>query len=141
VLCPVKRFCAATNPELLPRKKQRPRLKNLVESHAFVIRENEILLEQSRGRWNGMWILPPLKRRKPAVVKRDSFKQSSLSRRPAHTSTFPFTHHRVTLRVFRQAPHKIANDRQRWFPIRALGSIPLPSPHRRALAALLQIER
>jgi len=124
-VCPVKKFCGATNPELLPRKKQRPPLKNLTESHAFVIRRDRILLEQSGGRWRGMWILPPLRLRAP-------------KRRPIHTSTFPFTHHRVTLRVFRKVPYKIDNDRQRWFPIRALGSIPLPSPHRRALVALLR---
>ncbi len=58
-VCPVKKFCGASDPELLPRRKKRPRLKNLVETHAFVIRQDKILLEQSRGRWRGMWILPP----------------------------------------------------------------------------------
>lgn len=124
-VCPVKKFCGATNPELLPRKRQRPPLKNLVETHAFIFRQKTILLEQSRARWRGMWILPPLKRGAP-------------KRGPIHTSTFPFTHHRVTLRVFREAPYKIDDDRQRWFPIRALDSIALPSPHRRALFALLR---
>lgn len=123
-VCPVKKFCGASNPDRLPRKRRRPPLKNLIETHAFVIRRNKVLLEQSRGRWRGMWILPPL----PA---------GSTTESPIHSSIFPFTHHRITLAVFRRNLRLADKQTQCWFPIRALDSIPLPSPHRRALAALL----
>ena len=58
--CPVKRFCRARRPELLPLKRMPLRIRRLIESHAFAIKENKILLEQSSGRWRGMWILPKL---------------------------------------------------------------------------------
>jgi A/G-specific adenine glycosylase len=123
-ICPVKRFCHARNPEVLPARKARAPLRHLVESHAFVVRENKILLQQADRRWRGMWILPPLKR-KPAM------------KRPIHDSIFPFTNHRIALKIFRQKGRKIARRSQRWFAVEALESIPIPSPHRRAVTALL----
>ena len=62
-ICPVKKFCRATNPEMLPIKKARPALKRIAERHAFAVRQNKILLQQAERRWRGMWILPPLKRK------------------------------------------------------------------------------
>jgi A/G-specific adenine glycosylase len=130
-ICPVKQFCRAKNPESLPVKKARPGTRRLVEAHAFVVRRDRILLERSSKRWRGMWILPPL--------ELDCLKQSSLSERAIHNSVFPFTHHRVTLRIFRQRWHKIDNSKQRWFSITELNSIPIPSPHRRAIVDLLNV--
>jgi A/G-specific adenine glycosylase len=123
-VCPVKNFCRATNPELLPRKKARLPVKQLTETHAFAVRQGRILLEQSRSRWRGMWTLPPLK------IKANGT-------RPVHVSTFPFTNHRVTLRVLRHRPRKIDISIQRWFGRAALDSIPIPSPHRRAIELLM----
>jgi hypothetical protein len=111
----------------LPIKRPRPRTKQLVEKHAFVVEHDKVLLEKSPARWRGMWILPP--------VKPDGLKPSSLPR-PIYTSVFPFTNHRVTLKVFRQQLRKIDNGKC-WFPFRKLDSIPIPSPHRRAIDALL----
>ncbi len=128
-ICPVKMFCRASNPENLPRKKPRLTTKNLEETHAFISRHGGILLQRAHTRWRGMWILPPL--------KLDGFNPSNLETRIVYEAVFPFTHHRVVLRVFRaKAPGK--RDRsQRWFPIAKLNSIPIPSPHRRALNHLL----
>ena len=58
---------------------------------------------------------------------------------PVHVSEFPFTNHRITLNVFSErdsvgGPHPV----RRWFPLRALASVPVPSPHRRALEALIK---
>jgi A/G-specific adenine glycosylase len=124
-VCPIRACCAATDPSALPRKKARPALRRLSENHSFSIRRRQVLLEQSQDRWRGMWMLPRLAKR-PA------------SARPLHSSKFPFTNHRITLTVFGQArsPHP-ANSSQRWFAIDALDSLPVPSPHRRALRALL----
>ena len=58
-ICPVKKFCRARNPETLPIKKARPPTRQLLESHALIVKESKILLAQSRARWRGMWILPP----------------------------------------------------------------------------------
>jgi A/G-specific adenine glycosylase len=123
--CPVKGFCAAVEPGALPRKKARPALRLLEEHHSFSVRRRHVLLEQSQDRWRGMWMLPRLAR-PPA------------SARPLHSSVFPFTNHRITLTVFGQArAPRFTSSSQRWFSIHALDSLPLPSPHRRALDELL----
>jgi A/G-specific adenine glycosylase len=126
-VCPVKKFCRAKNPKWLPIKRPRPGTKQLVEKHAFVVEHDKLLLEKSPGRWRGMWILPP--------VKLDGLKPSSLPL-PIYAAVFPFTNHRVALKVFRQRLRKIDNGKC-WFPFRKLDSIPIPSPHRRAIDALL----
>jgi A/G-specific adenine glycosylase len=127
-ICPVRKFCRATNPEILPVRKTRPRTKQLTENHGFVVKQNKILLEHSRGRWRGMWILPPLQTRPP-------------KRQPLYRSIFPFTHHRITLAVYRhRAPPKIFSN-QTWFEISALENLAMPSPHRRAMRHLLTARR
>jgi A/G-specific adenine glycosylase len=125
-VCPVKKFCSTKNPEELPIKKSKPRTKRLIEKHAFVFRRRKILLERASARWRGMWRLP--------LLQRDCLKQSSLGC-PIYKSTFPFTHHRVTLVVHHcSVPKRIAAD-QRWF--RGIDHIAMPSPHRRAAQTLL----
>jgi A/G-specific adenine glycosylase len=129
VSCPVNSFCRATRPALLPIKKNRSQLQSLVERHVFSMHRKRILLEQSHNRWRGMWILPP--------IKLEGLKPSGPRRhRPVYESVFPFTHHRVKLRVFRGNSHMIST-RQQWFAIGRLNTIPIPSPHRRAVLALL----
>jgi A/G-specific adenine glycosylase len=128
-MCPVTSFCAATEPSALPRKKARPALQLLIEHHSFSVRRRQVLLEQSQDRWRGMWMLPRLE-------------NPPLSVQPLHRSEFPFTHHRVTLTVFEQTrSQRTANPFQRWISIDALDSLPLPSPHRRALVDLLNATR
>jgi A/G-specific adenine glycosylase len=127
-ICPVKKFCCARDPASLPRKRKRPAIVPLTESHSLSAKAGAVLLERCPHRWRGMWMLPAL--------KLDGLKPSSLGR-PVYVSTFPFTHHRVNLRVFRQPPREIDAAGQRWFRMDALGAIPIPSPHRRAINALL----
>ena len=138
-VCPVKKLCRAKNPQILPVRKSRPRTKQLIEQHMFVVRRGKILLEQSATRWRGMWILPPL--------KVDCVRHSSFHRRAIYTSIFPFTNHRVALKVYAQRRQKIHPSKdefdianksaQRWIRIETLDSIPMPSPHRRAVRHLL----
>jgi A/G-specific adenine glycosylase len=120
--CPVRQFCRAEEPAMLPLKKKPPATIRLTEAHAFRRAGKRILLEHSRARWRGMWILPRLSR---------------LPRRaPLLQLDFPFTHHRITLAVFvRRAVQP--NEHQKWFPLCALHRLPVPTPHRRALAQLL----
>ena len=121
--CPVRRFCRATDPATLPLKKPRAALATLNERHQFVERSGRVLLEQSPDRWRGMWILPRIATR-------------AATARLLHRSHFPFTHHRVTLEVFDGEAARMSR-RHRWFALEHLASVPLPSPHRRALTALL----
>jgi A/G-specific adenine glycosylase len=124
VACPVRNFCGAEKPSTLPKKRTPPSIRFQRENHGFSVRRGRVLLEQSRDRWRGLWMLPRLAT-VPAKLK------------PLHTSTFPFTNHRITLTVFRQrVPGGSASPPRRWFPIDGLDSIPLPSPHRRALETL-----
>jgi A/G-specific adenine glycosylase len=121
--CPVQAFCAAIEPAELPRKKPKPALVRLHEAHGFALRRDSVLLEQSRDRWRGLWILPRL--------------VSAPERAPLLRLDFPFTRYRITLSVFRQVAPRLPNERECWFPLRSLEALPLPSPHRRALARLL----
>lgn len=123
-ICPVKRFCRAKDPETLPIKKARPSTVRLTEHHAFIARQKTILLQQANHRWRGMWILPPLQKQ-------------SANQRPVYRSIFPFTNHRVALNVYALRRKKIDNHSQRWIRVDSLDSIPVPSPHRRAIAALV----
>jgi A/G-specific adenine glycosylase len=125
-ICPVKIFCRATEPGMLPRKKARPALELRTEHHGFALRRRRVLLEQSQDRWRGMWILPRLTCR-------------PTSAQPVHRSEFPFTHHRITLAVYAHESAAKKNQRQRWFPINELRLIPLPSPHRRAINEILAL--
>ena len=121
--CPVRQFCRAEKPATLPLKKARAQLKQLTEYHAFAARGGEVLLEQSSDRWRGMWMLPRVS-------------QPPVSAPLLHRSHFPFTHHRITLEVFESRPTSTSAS-HRWFAFDTLDSTPLPSPHRRALVALL----
>jgi len=121
--CPVLSFCRAQKPEHLPRKRKRPSLRSLTERHAYIRDRNLVLLEQSQTRWRGMWILPRLTRR------------GAVS--PLLSLDFPFTHHRIRLEVFPGAPPPRPNEHSKWFTHRALERLPIPTPHRRALARLL----
>jgi hypothetical protein len=110
---------------MLPIKRTPPSLKSITESHHFATAPGGVVLEQSRDRWRGMWILPRLTTEPPAA-------------RLLYSAEFPFTHHRITLRVC-EAPNECSPTADQCrFPIYELDSIPMPSPHRRALAAVLK---
>lgn len=127
-VCSVKAFCRAKNPAALPVRNSRPETKRLIETHALIVRRSRILLEQSRHRWRGMWILPR--------IDVDCSKQSRLERLPVYESVFPFTHHQVTLSVYRRrVPKRIASGQQ-WFG--SIKEVAMPSPHRRAAQSLIQ---
>jgi A/G-specific adenine glycosylase len=123
-ICPVKRFCSAKNPGVLPIKKERPPTRWLIENHVFVVRSNKILLQKVDSRWRGMWVLPRVQTR-------------PLNRSPIYKSVFPFTNHRVRLNVYAVRVRKIDKHSQRWIRIDSLDSVPIPSPHKRAMRDLL----
>src|SRR5262249_16460524 len=121
--CPVHSFCGAKKPWQLPVKRQRPSLRALTERHTFILQRNLVLLEQSQGRWRGLWILPRLNGANKGVM--------------LLSLDFPFTHHRIRLEVFAGSRPTLPNEYSRWFTPTALDKLPIPTPHRRALAQLL----
>ena len=123
-ICPVKDVCCAKDPELLPVKRPRPQTKRLTERHAFVVKKRAILLQPAQRRWRGMWILPQL--------------DDKTRNGPIYQAPFPFTNHQITLKIFQGAYPKPTGRRTRWFSRRQLRSIPIPSPHRRAIEQLLR---
>ena len=50
VLCPVRSFCRAKDPESLPKKRERPKIEEKTESHFFALKDGSILLQQSPGK-------------------------------------------------------------------------------------------
>ena len=61
LICPVRTFCHAQQPELLPVKKPRQKTVRLAEECGWIVRNGEVLLEQQTGsRWRGLWRLPLL---------------------------------------------------------------------------------
>ena len=123
-ICPVKKFCAAQDPSSLPIKRSRPETKRLTECHAFLVRQNKILLQSADRRWRGMWILPRLNGNYP---KRNG---------AIYQADFPFTNHQITLQIFPGKGPTARKPRNRWFSKRDIQSIPIPSPHRRAIELL-----
>ena len=130
LICPVREWCAAEDPELLPQKKPRRKLVQLEENCGWVVDGDRILLERQTGRrWRGLWKLPLLENLSTRRVVEDS---------PLLQITYPFTHHQVTLAVCPAAvPVELSGDQQ-WFP-RSAGDLPaMPSPHRRAAVQMLK---
>jgi A/G-specific adenine glycosylase len=126
-ICPVRAHCTTREPETLPQKRARPARVELDESCAWIFDRRHLLLEQQIGRqWRGLWKLPRL-----AVAPGAG--QAALS------LTYPFTNHRVTLRIFRRSrPRQIAEN-QAWISIARLATLALAAPHRRAITNLLRL--
>ena len=130
--CPVKGFCLAKNPESLPVKSKRMQITDVTERVFFHRSEQGVLLQQETGRRRtGLWKLPALPEsgELPPVL---------------HQSRYTITRYKVTLWV--HAPpamtalrslmedgalqHVTASD---------LPHLPMPSPYRKALNALLAL--
>jgi A/G-specific adenine glycosylase len=126
--CPVAEFCAAWAKgmqEELPVKKARRKVVRLSEPCALITRGGEILLEHQSGRrWNGLWKLPtlaPIPEAPPELV-----------------IEYPFTHHKVTLSVYRARVPRALKKGWAWHPVAGLADVPLAAAHRRAVERLLR---
>lgn len=126
LLCPVRAWCRATQPAALPRKKPR-RAAVLVEEDALVARYGgSILLQQEQGRRRrGLWKLPAVHGRKCGAL--------------LWQGRYTITHHRVTLRLHAAAGRPVARPGEAWIPETELDGLPMPSPFRRALKAVLPL--
>jgi A/G-specific adenine glycosylase len=129
VLCPVRRFCRAVDPDSLPRKRLRPRIQKIQENYWWVRRDEFILLNLSSGRrWKGLWTLPPTT-------------ELSINQRPLFQMSHPITKYLVALSVFPSKAPDLLPAGAQWKPIEALRDLPMPTPHRRAVEAILEMER
>lgn len=132
--CPVRSHCQATQPEQLPVKKARQNLIHLHETCAWVYRPGQILLEQQRGRrWHGLWKLPAI-----TTVSGD---EPHADCEPLYASHYPFTHHRVHLRVFAAEAGMSHAAPLKWIALSEFEALPMIAPHRRAVEALLGTHR
>jgi A/G-specific adenine glycosylase len=127
LLCPVKQWCDAPNPAALPVKRARRGVVALQEDCSWIVERGCVLLEISTGpRGRGLWRLPRLK--------------SPTRHEPLHEAVYPFTHHRVRLRVFRSGAPRRPGINHRWFEIARLAETAMTAPHRRALTSLLDLD-
>ncbi|MEI6714447.1 MAG: A/G-specific adenine glycosylase [Verrucomicrobiota bacterium] len=125
LVCPIQTFCLAKEPELIPVKSARKATIHMEEKAAWIVHKNCILLEQQKGRRaGGLWKLPA----SPSLPEN----------KPIFETVYPFTNHKITLRVFESEAPASTTDTQRWFPVaQVLDEAALTAPHRRALKAIL----
>jgi len=124
LICPVRSHCATKSPESLPVKKPRPKTVAIDENSGWIVKNGRVLLEKQTGsRWKGLWKLPRLETAPEGEV--------------LHEAEYPFTHHRVRLRVFAVSAPKGTGEEQEWFPLAEVEAVPMPSPHRRAVRRLV----
>jgi A/G-specific adenine glycosylase len=129
LICPVREWCAAEDPELLPQKKPRRKLVQLEENCGWVCDGQRILLERQTGkRWRGLWKLPLLENLSAYRVAEAP---------PLLEITYPFTHHQVTLALCPAPVPEVLSADQQWFPRASDGLPAMPSPHRRAALQML----
>jgi A/G-specific adenine glycosylase len=126
--CPVKTFCRAKDPASLPVKSKRVAITEVTERVFFHRTEAGVLLQQETGkRRTGLWKLPALPddaRKLPPVLHQSRYTITRyrvtlwVHEAPEHCSTTPPLHHSIT-------------------PLPQLAHLPMPSPYRKALNAVL----
>lgn len=115
--CPVNALCRATSPAELPRKRPKASTQEVRERRAFFAEGDRIWLHQSQGpRWRGLWIIP----------------ETEASGRGVHIENYTITRYRVEMHLIPVSTPPIETQP---FPFTSLP--PMPSPHRRAVAALM----
>jgi A/G-specific adenine glycosylase len=128
--CPVQEYCLAKEPASLPVKGARATVTEVTERVFFQRTEEGVLLQQETGaRRTGLWKLPAL----PEVEKLPAV---------LHKSRYTITRYRVTLWVHEAPPARTGKSLQeekaaKVIPHDDLTNLPMPSPYRRALNALL----
>jgi A/G-specific adenine glycosylase len=131
VLCPVRSFCQATEPESLPRKRGRPKIERIAEAHFFALKDGCVLLQQNPGRrWQGLWTLP-------ALLPDAGPARTGDARTAFLSLSYPITRFVVRLNVFLSEAPDTVLEGQAWHRLELLEVLPMPSPHRRALQIAL----
>jgi len=114
--CPVKAFCRATNPSMLPVKPAKKTITPVEDWRAVSIRKGCIFLVPSPGpTWKGLWLLP----------------LGEPSSEPLAEISYAITRYKVRLRLVDAEPQ------QDWQAFSLQNLPPMPSPHRRAVKAIV----
>ena len=114
--CPVKAFCRASNPCLLPVKPAKKTITPVEDWRAVSMRKGAIFLVPSPGpTWKGLWLLPP----------------GEPSSEPLAEISYAITRYKVRLRLVDAEPQ------QDWQAFSLQNLPPMPSPHRRAVKAIV----
>ncbi len=122
-LCPIRGACRTRDPEALPIKRSRQAVTSVTERRAWVVENGAIHLALSTERWKGMWILPEIDDEGAPVV---------------HVENYPITRYRVRMEVVVAPCGSVAGLRA--FSWHEIETIPIPSPHRRAIRALAETQ-
>ena len=132
LICPVRSFCATKDPESLPKRRERQPVEKKVENHYLALKEGRILLEQSRGRrWRGLWTLPVLAQNSESGARMEV-------NLPFLSLSFPITRYVVRLNIFFEEPPATLGCGQVWHGLELLDTVPMPSPHRRAVRRAME---
>lgn len=128
--CPVQQHCLTKDPSALPVKSKRAQITEVAE-HVFFYRTAQgVMLQQETGkRRTGLWKLPAL----PETGKLPPLR---------HKAAYTITRYRVTLWVHEAPPSKVlkslfTDPTMRFISDEELSQLPMPSPYRKALRALL----
>lgn len=125
-LCPVAKFCEATEPQNLPVKKKRAAITEISE-HAIWLHDAEgrVLMHRETGtRRNGLWKLP-LRSQQECAVSPMIF-----------SDAYTITRYKVLLNVHAGAGHQ-PGEGDEWISREELAAIPMAAPFRRAILRLL----
>ena len=115
-VCPVKKFCRAESPAALPVKPPKKEVTLQTDWRTFAEKDGSVYLMQSSGpTWKGLWVLPPGKE----------------SLKPLTTLTYAITRYKVNLGVVAGEPES------NWQPFSIHHLPAMPSPHRKALAKII----
>jgi A/G-specific adenine glycosylase len=116
-LCPVRTFCRAVAPEKIPFKPPRKAIIHERDLRVFARTKGRIFLVPSTGpRWKGLWLLPPTRQERDVILE----------------LPYIVTRHRIRMEISRARP------RAGWKAFDPEELPPMPTPHRRALAILLE---
>lgn len=124
--CPVSSFCRTTQPEMLPVKAKRTETTEVVERAIWNYRSDGHLLlhRESGSRRNGLWRLPQRG-------------EHLLGSRPILLEmAYAITRFRVRLMVY-EGNEMEPEEGDAWVAFSDLESLPMASPHRKALRSLL----
>lgn len=127
IICPVRDHCTTRRPDELPVKEKTTTITDVTERVFFSRTADGILLEQETGnRRTGLWKLPALP---------DAAAESS----PVlHQTSYGITRYRVTLWIHEPPKAESWPTTHRRFSSADLAHVPMPSPYRKALEAVMK---
>lgn len=126
--CPVHGWCITRRAGELPVKQGKTEITTVTEHVFFCQTDEGVLLEQETGpRRTGLWKLPVLP-------------EAATIPRVLHKMSYGITRYRVTLWVHEPPGKKRWPATHRRFALAELVHVAMPSPYRKALAAVLQAQ-